>query len=314
MARPRPLRNLRRARPRAAGSAGTHYDARFIDAASRAELIDWLGHLHPLWEERYSARNPPPPGQEHRRLLRPVYWLGNWQFARLDYYRPPHGVLDRCVRAEPFPPVLARLVAEIEKLARGHYRGEDLPRAWHLNTCLVNFYGSRIEDGERKDTARVGEHKDFEPGPVASLSLGERALFQFVRSSRPGERDEVVLQQWLDDGSLQIFGGARWKKDLFHRVQRVDKRDGHQFDLRVTDFETRRINLTLRYVPDEHVVPYSALSTPAAEDVREYMKELARHSPFFAQELAAAEAAGKRREPGAAAALEQPGRLKSPQA
>src|SRR3712207_7147345 len=39
---------------------------------------------------------------------------------------------------------------------------------WHLNTCLVNFYGSRLEDGRWVDTARVGEHKDFEPGPVRS--------------------------------------------------------------------------------------------------------------------------------------------------
>lgn len=294
MARPRPLRNLR-SRTRAPASAGTHYDARFIGPADRTELLDWLGQLHPLWEQRYSARNPPPPGQAHRQLLRPVYWMGNWQFARLDYYRPPHGIYDRCVRAEPFPPVLARLVAEIEGLTRGLYRGDDLPSAWHLNTCLVNFYGARIEGGQRIDTARVGEHKDFEPGPVASLSLGERALFQFVRSTRPGARDEVVLQQWLDDGSLQIFGGQRWKKELFHRVQRVDKRDGHRFELgpSLSDFETRRINLTLRYVPDEHVVRYAALAPDAAADVREYMEVLARNSRYFAAEVAERAAASR---------------------
>src|SRR5690606_27547587 len=151
----------------------------------------------------------------------------------LDYYRPPKGLFDRCVRAEPFPPVLARLVREIESITRTMFRGPDLPRAWTLNTCLINLYGDRREGDKRIDTARVGEHKDFEPGPVASLSLGERALFQFVSSRRPGERDAVVSQQWLDDGSLQIFGGDRWKRQTFHRVQRVDHREGHVFPLNV---------------------------------------------------------------------------------
>ncbi len=270
---------------------GHHYNGSFLTKADRAEISAWLGTLHPLWEERFSKHFPPPPGQQQRRLLRPVYWLGNWQFACLDYYRPPKGVLNRCVRAEPFPEVLQRQVEKIEALARRMFRGgpQEMPPKWRLNTCLVNFYGSRLEDGRWVDTARVGEHKDFEPGPVASLSLGERALIQFVRSSRPGERDEVVLEQWLDDGALQLFGGALWKDELFHRVQRVDTREGHVLPPPLPDFRTRRVNLTFRYVPDEHVIPYAKLSPEAREDVRPYMATLAQHSAFFRTELARAE-------------------------
>lgn len=264
---------------------GQLYRNGFVSKADRAEFLAWLGQIHPLWEERFGKNHPPPPGQSQRRLLRPVYWLGNWQFACLGYYHPPHGVKDRCVRAEPFPPVLARWVAEIEGLTRKMFRGPDLPRGWHLNTCLVNMYGSRREGERWVDCARVGEHKDFEPGPVASVSLGERALFQFVSSSRPGHRDAVVSQQWLDDGSLQIFGGERLKKQLFHRVQRVDHREEHRFQIQVEDFETRRVNLTFRYVPDEDVVPFANLSPEAREDVEGYMKTLAEHSRFFAKEL-----------------------------
>jgi alkylated DNA repair dioxygenase AlkB len=264
---------------------GHHYNASFLSAADRMEILSWLGALHPLWEQRYSKHFPPPPGQQQRRLLRPVYWLGNWQFACLDYYRPPKGVNDRCVKAEPFPPVLQRQVDKVEQLARRMFRGPDMPPGWHLNTCLVNFYGSRLEDGRWVDTARVGEHKDFEPGPVASLSFGERALIQFVTSSRPGERDEVVLEQWLDDGALQLFGGGRWKEQTFHRVQRVDTRAGHELAPEMPDFKTRRINLTFRYVPDQHVTPYAQLSPEAREDVRPYMETLASHSAFFRAEL-----------------------------
>lgn len=272
-------------KPRTKTLHGVYYRKAFILPKDRVELERWLSTLHPIWEERYSKHNPPPEGQKQRMLLRPVYWLGNWQFACLDYYHPPKGIENRCVRAEPFPPVLQKLVAQIEKITRSMFRGPDLPPKWHLNTCLVNFYGDRIEGGRRIDCARVGEHKDFEPGPVASLSLGERALFQFVSSRRVGSRDAVVLQQWLDDCSLQIFGGHRWKSQLFHRVQRVDKRQGHVFKLNVANFETRRINFTFRYVPEKHIKRFVDLPNHLAEDVREYMQELAKNSEFFRTEL-----------------------------
>ena len=277
------LRSMKKKKPR--GTPGLHYDAAFVADEDRAETVAWLKTLHPIWERRYSDFNPPPEGQEQRELLRPVYWLGNWQFACLDYYRPPKGIHDRSVQAEPFPAVLARQVRQIETITRQMFHGPDLPAGWHLNTCLVNLYGSRIEGGKKVDVARVGEHKDFEPGPVASISLGERALFQFVESRRPGEREGVISQQWLDDGSLQIFGGQRWKSQLFHRVQRVDRREGVSFELNVESFETRRVNFTFRYVPDEHVVPFAKLSKDAQRDVRGYVEELAKHSSFFAKAL-----------------------------
>ena len=133
------------------------------------------------------------------------------------------------------------------------------------------------------DAARVGEHRDFEPGPVASVSLGERARFQFVRR---GARDAPpVRTQWLEDRSLQIFGGPLWKDDLLHRVQRVeDKRD---LDLppKIEGFRTRRVNFTFRYVPDEHVVPFSQLPLVARDDVRDYVTILATSSRLFASEL-----------------------------
>ena len=279
----RPLRSLRRRGP---GSIprGQHYDAGFVGAEDRVAILAWLDTIHPLWELRFPEGRV-PKGQEQRRLLRPVYWLGNWQFACLDYYRPPHGIQGRCVRAEPFPPVLVRLVREVERLAHGLFQGDEMPAGWHLNTCLVNFYGTRLEGNRRADTARVGEHRDFEPGPVASISLGERALFQFVKSSRPGARDEVVSQTWLEDGSLQIFGGDRWKRQTFHRVQRVENKGGHAFALHVSGFETRRVNFTFRYVPDADVVPYRQLPAQSREDVRGYLTELARHSAWFAGQL-----------------------------
>lgn len=265
---------------------GLLYQTGFVSPKDRLLILDYLRTIHPIWESRYAPNHPPPRGEIPRNLLRPVYWLGNWQFACLDYYRPPHGTDGRCVKAEPFPPVLIGLVQRVEGLVRRRFEARVIPKTWNLNTCLINLYGARIEGERRVDCARVGEHRDFEPGPVASISLGERAMFQFVSTSRVGHRDRVVFEQWLDDRSLQVFAGERWKQKFFHRVQRVDKRGGHQFEMPLRDFEVRRVNFTFRYVPEPHIVRYSELLKPSAEDVESYMKELAQNSAFFRAELA----------------------------
>lgn len=259
------------------------YEPAFIDDRARGEILGWLAALHPLWEMRYSTRRPLPPGKDQRPLLRPVYWLGNWQFACLGYYEPPRRVTGVAVAAEPFPPVLARLVAAIEKRVRGQFPPRTVPRKWRLNTCLVNFYGDKTVAGKEIDAARVGEHRDFEPGPVASLSLGERARFQFVR--RGVESGPPVRTQWLDDNSLQIFGGPFWKDDLLHRVQRVEDKSDLDLPPKIDGFRTRRVNFTFRYVPDEHVAPFAALPAQARDDVRDYVSELAAGSAFWRAQL-----------------------------
>jgi DNA oxidative demethylase len=261
------------------------YEPGFIDAASAAEIDAWLATLRPLWEMRYSTKRKLPSGKQQRPLLRPVYWLGNWQFACLGYYEPPKRTHDVAVAAEPFPTVLARLVAIIEHRVRGGFPPAQVPKRWHLNTCLVNFYGDRTENGKKTDVARVGEHRDFEPGPVASLSLGERARFQFVRRGSDFNAPPVRTQ-WLEDRSLQIFGGPRWKDDLLHRVQRVDDKQKLDLAPKIDGFRTRRVNFTFRYVPDEHVLPFAKLTTTARDDVREYVTTLAQSSPYWTAALA----------------------------
>lgn len=259
---------------------GLYYNSRFINPAERIEIINWLKTINPIWEQRYSEHNPPPVGDEQRELLRPVYWLGNWQFACLNYYHPPEGIHYRCMQAENYPPILSKLVKKIEETARRMYAAKDIPKFWELNTCLINFYGHKLIDGKKLDTARVGEHKDFEPGPVASLSLGERAMFQFVRGSKKIENN-VVLEQWLDDSSLQIFGTDKWKAKFFHRVQRVDKKRQEKFPLNLENFETRRINFTFRYVPREHILPFENFPIELKTDILPYIEKLAIESEFF---------------------------------
>lgn len=260
---------------------GLHYQFPFIDRKERAQILAWLETLHPLWEMRFSEHNPPPEGDVQRQLLRPVYWLGNWQFACLDYYHPPKGVLHRCLKAEPYPIFLQKLVDRIEFIAKKRFPRSFFPEGWKLNTCLINFYGNKMEDGKWVDRARVGEHKDFEPGPVGSLSLGERAFFQFVQGKSTLGEDNIVYSQWLEDSSLQIFGGDRWKAKTFHRVQRVEDKKKELIGPEIENFQTRRINFTFRYVPEEHVYPLKEIPAPKLSDIRPYLEKLAENSEYF---------------------------------
>jgi DNA oxidative demethylase len=257
----------------------------YVTTKEKEVFLNYLKRLYPIWENRYSDSNQPPAGETNRQLLRPVYWLGNWQFACLDYYHPPKGIKNRCVAAEEYPSVIQHWIKKIESLVHEKFDARDIPKDWTLNTCLINYYGQKIENlnGQIKktDSARVGEHKDFEPGPIASISFGEKALFQFVRSQGKSKSSEVVLQQWLEDCSLQLFGGDKFKKQLFHRVQRVEEKLKPFDDLNTENFETRRINLTFRYVPRDHIQPYHKFPENLQNDIIGYIKTLAKKSNYW---------------------------------
>jgi alkylated DNA repair protein (DNA oxidative demethylase) len=260
---------------------GLHYQFPFIDRQERAHLLRWLETLVPLWEMRFSEHNPPPEGDKQRPLLRPVYWLGNWQFACLDYYHPPKGILHRCVKAEPYPDHLQKMVDRIEFITKKRFPKSFIPEKWKLNTCLINFYGNKFEEEKWVDRARVGEHKDFEPGPVASVSLGDRAFFQFVNGKTQLAQDNIVFSQWLEDSSLQIFAGDQWKNKTFHRVQRVENKRGEHLGPKIENFNTRRINFTFRYVPDEHIYRLQDLPPNQKSDILPYLQTLSQSSSYF---------------------------------
>lgn len=259
---------------------GIYYNAGFLNGPKRERLVEEIETFHPIWEERYCECNPPPEGDTHRSLKRPVYWLGNWQFACLGYYHPPHDIQFRCVNAESFPPLMRELVNQIEQMTRKMAPRDDVPDKWHLNTCLINYYGSKLINGTDEDFATVGDHKDAEPGPVASISLGEKAWFQFVRGKQNDPRN-VVHEQWLNDSSLLIFWGNKFKNELFHRVQRVENKKKVQFEDHLDEYRTRRINLTFRYVPVEDILDYKGLPQERIRDTKDYVKTLSSTSEYW---------------------------------
>ena len=162
------------ARPEGSPRSRTlHYDRHFISPSEREEILAWISTLHPIWEQRFSEHRPPPAGDQQRGLLRPVYWLGNWQFACLDYYHPPKGIRNRCVAAEEYPAVLKKIIAEIESEVRQTFSPKDVPEKWHLNTCLINFYGDKYFDDTAIDRARVGEGLSGACGEQANAVLAK---------------------------------------------------------------------------------------------------------------------------------------------
>lgn len=264
---------------------GIYYNVGFLNGPKRQFLLNEIESFHPIWEERFSESNPPPENDTWRSLKRPVYWLGNWQFACLGYYHPPHDIEFRCIRAEKFPPHMQRMVNEIEALVRKMAPQSDIPKLWKLNTCLINYYGAKVaEDDKVEDQATVGDHKDAEPGPVASISLGERCWFQFVKG-KAQDKHNIVHEQWLGDNSLLFFWGKKFKDDLFHRVQRVENKKQVTFKDHLTNYKTRRINLTFRYVPEEHILDYKTLPPEKIADTLGYVETLAKTSEFFKEIL-----------------------------
>ena len=131
--------------------------------------------------------------------MRPVYWLGGWQFACLDYYRPPDGVDDRCVRAEPFPAVLAKLKEVGEIAVPGGFAGSgDLIRMANLEDLRgqVDITESELAKVRMNQRAEVTpdaypDHK-YPAHVVKSLPAKHVALLQLVL---PDGVDPVSLGQ-----------------------------------------------------------------------------------------------------------------------
>jgi len=118
---------------------------------------------------------------------------------------------------------------------------------------------------------------------VASISFGERAFFQFVGGNNKLKKN-IHYEQWLDDCSLLVFGGQTFKEKTFHRVQRVESKNP-PLDIAIDQFETRRINLTFRYVPVEHIYKLDELPMEKREDIQTYLEMLATHSDYYKKML-----------------------------
>ncbi len=93
--------------------------------------------------------------------------------------------------------------------------------------------------------------------------------------------ENVVLTQWLEDSSLQIFGGEKWKSKVFHRVQRVEDKRKEHLGPKIDGFNTRRINFTFRYVPEEHILTLKDLPQNLQSDISPYIQTLSKSSAYY---------------------------------
>jgi hypothetical protein len=82
----------------------------------------------------------------------------------------------------------------------------------------------------------------------------------------------------------------------FHRVQRVEKKLSKLAAMalpqttsnlapQIQDLHTRRINLTFRFVPPEHIKPLQDFPAHLKADLQPMVKELALYSDYFAAAL-----------------------------
>lgn len=264
---------------------GFTYLPRFITQPESEALLRYFGSLKPLWESRYVGDRASREGQSSRRLTRPVYWLGAWQFACLGYYAAPNHLEEKCLRAEPLAPELVSVLERLAPKLAEHQAPEE--RGQQPNTCLINYYGSELtKDAKGRtqpvDYARLKMHRDGEPGPVVMFSLGQPALFEFVDGARP-ETPELAV--WLANRSVVILSGPHYKDHLYHRVTRVRHGDSPVMPEVLDDFRLRRVSVSFRFVPEAHIKSLHELSPGVQDQVRGYVEQLAASSPHFAREL-----------------------------
>lgn len=258
---------------------GYSYLPRFVSAAESDSLIAYFASLRPIWEKRHYGDEHGRAGGVGRGLSRPVYWLGAWQFASMGYYSEPDHVRDKCLRAEPIPPVMQGILDRLLPELEAHTDDGDAPTT--PNTCLMNYYG-RIPGHPPRDLARLRMHRDGEPGPVVMLSAGQPGLLEFVD---PDDPDEPALAQWLRHRSVVILSGPRFKDHLYHRVTRVRLGDQPAMSANLDDFELRRVSVSFRHVPENAIRDLDQLAPDAREKALPYVRELANSSPHFRAQL-----------------------------
>lgn len=263
---------------------GLSYLPQFIEQNEAQTLIEYFGGLHPLWEQRHSGTSHGRSARHGRQLTRPVYWLGAWQFASLGYYAEPEHRLHRCLRAEPFPPVMRQILERLKPVVEGSHTDEMLdstnrsPTSVLPNTCLINYYGRKVGEGVPVDCARLRMHRDGEPGPVIMFNIGQAGLLEFLD---PEISDLPELSVWTRHRSVTIISGPDFKDRLYHRVSQVRTGAEPAMHCRLKNFQLRRVSVSFRHVPGELIEDYKTLPSENRQKIQGYVEELSRHSAHF---------------------------------
>ncbi len=260
---------------------GFSYLPHFISIAESEELIAFFASLHPLWEQRHHAKQAKRAegsvDGSTRRLTRPVYWLGAWQFASLGYYAEPDYREHRCLRAEPFPKVMSdileRLVAELTE----YHEQPALP-----NTCLINYYGREVGLGVPRDYARLRMHRDGEPGPVIMFNIGQAGLLEFLD---PDKSPDPELRLWNRHRAVTIISGPEYKDRLYHRVVQVRTGSKPEMQCVLDNFELRRVSVSFRHVPEDLIEDMHELPEASQDIISPYVDSLAQKSTHFRAQL-----------------------------
>lgn len=259
---------------------GFSYLPRFMSAEEGEALIAYFESLTPIWERRHPKSQHSRDGARGRRITRPVYWLGAWQFACLGYYAEPDHREGRCLRAEGFPAAMETVLGRLRPLLADHDCSE--VREPIPNTCLINYYGAETGEGPPRDQARLRMHRDGEPGPVIMFCVGQPGLLEFVDPARGGEPE---LSVWTRHRSVVVFSGSEFKERLYHRITRV--RYGAEPALKspIEGFALRRVSVSFRHVPEPLISDFDGLPSAAQELVRPYVEQLAGASEHYARQL-----------------------------
>lgn len=259
---------------------GLTYSPQFITKEESEELIEYFGSLQPLWEQRFRDQQKQRSDNHSRRLTRPVYWLGAWQFATLGYYAEPNHREHRCLRAETIPDVMQKILERCRPTLEEFHETQapaPLPK-----TCLINYYGRELGKGVPRDYARLRMHRDGEPGPVVMFNIGQAGLLEFLD---PELSPDPELRLWTRHRSVTILSGPDYKDRLYHRVTQVRTGDKPAMHTGLANFELRRVSVSFRQVPEDLIEDFAQLPSATQDQIRDYIETLAEKSPHFRAQL-----------------------------
>ena len=162
-----------------------------------------------------------------------------------------------------------------------------VPRRWHLNTCLVNFYGDR-DRGRQGDRCRARRRASRLRARSGRVAVARRARAVSVRPPRRAAMRHRCARSGSRTTRCRSSAVRAGRTTCSTACSASTTSTKLDLPPKIDGFRTRRVNFTFRYVPDEHVTPFAQLPAAARDDVRDYVAELAQHSPFFAKALASA--------------------------
>ena len=155
----------------------------------------------------------------------------------------------------------------------------------HGKYAFVDGRGGGLNDGDYdiwgpEFKGQLIPQYDSPVNPVTGVRSGTpyiaRGANNLTNFLRPGflSNTNIAISGSSDKFDYRISGSQAYQQGIVPNT-----------DLNTTNFKTRRINFTFRYVPDDHIQPLNKFPEAQSEDIKQYVLKLSERSEFWKRSL-----------------------------